>query len=320
MTMSLIKNRMAGDAQRPKDSQATTNRADEVRNRRAQRSQQRINNVSKRITNPPPSRPVIVRGSSFGRPIHQQAGTRARRQFYVTMDRAAGTELRLPAIPVIRPGWRLASGFLAILMVVGIYSLWYSPYTQVNSVEVYGLHRLSSEAINAAIHVENLSIIEVNPDQVKEKLASTFPELTDVQVNVELPNAVTVTATERQPLLAIAKGDQVSWVDASGVIFPARGDAGKLITIQAESDLPLAPAPIDPAQFATQEAASADGSTDTQPAKNPVPVTSIPAAGPQKIDPNLLAAAVGLCQQLPEGTQLVYSKANGLGWKAPEGW
>jgi hypothetical protein len=168
--------------------------------------------------------------------------------------------------------------------------------------------------------VENLSIIEVNPDQVKEKLASTFPELTGIQVSVALPNAVTVTAAERQPVLAIAKGDRVSWVDDSGVIFPARGDAGKLITIQAENDLPLASAPIDPTQFATQEAASAGGSASAQPARNPVPVTSVSAAGQQRIDPNLLVAAEGLSQKLPEGTLLVYSKENGLGWKAPEGW
>ncbi len=74
--------RLGPKSNRPdRNSQAFTNRAEEVRSRRAQRSQQRVANVSSRIVNPPPSRPVTVRGGAFGRPMHQQAGTRARRQF-----------------------------------------------------------------------------------------------------------------------------------------------------------------------------------------------------------------------------------------------
>ncbi len=74
----------------------------------------------------------------FGKPIHQQVATkRARRQFYVTMDQR-GAELRLPAITVINPGWRLLSGLLAALALAGIIAMLISPFFQIMSVEVTG--------------------------------------------------------------------------------------------------------------------------------------------------------------------------------------
>ncbi len=88
--------------------QAYSNRAEEVRSRRAQRSKERVSTVSSRVTNPPPARPVTVRGGAFGKPIHQQSGTRARRQFYVTMDRAAAPKCACrPSRSSTRAGGRL---------------------------------------------------------------------------------------------------------------------------------------------------------------------------------------------------------------------
>jgi cell division protein FtsQ len=295
--------------------QSANNRAEEIRSRRAKRSQERISQVSSRVTSPPPAHPVTVRGGS--RPIHQQIGTtRPRRQFYLTMDRAAGTEVRLPAVPEIHIGWRLASGLLAIVMTLGIYSMWNSPFTQVQSVEIQGITRLNLEEVAAKLNLENHSIIEIDPAQVQDTLYTAYPELINVHVSVGMPNAVDVSAEERQPVLAIQQGDQLMWVDASGVLFPARGDAGKLRTIQAKDGLPLAPVPLTEAQQAAQEASSTEGdNAAAQAAAKPVPVT-----GPVRIDPTVLTALDELGKKLPAETQLVYSKQDGLGWKAAQGW
>ncbi len=333
-------------ANRAAQSQPPASRSDEIRSRRAQKSQEQINKVASRISNPPParSRPVTVRksaarsfaGSSVfhsGRDaaasVRQVAGTRARRQFYLTMDRSAGTEIRLPAVPMIRPGWRLLSFLLAALMAFGIYSMWSSPYTQVQSVEVQGIERIKPEEIAATLmaklNLENQSIVAVDPAQAQEIVAAAYPDLMNVQVSVSLPDVVTVSAEERQPVLAIQQGDKVTWVDESGVLFPARGDAGKLVTIQAKDGLPLAPAPLDASAQATQDAATTEGDL-TAPASsntkgvgastvNPVPVTGV-----VRVDPTVLAALEGLSKKLPPRTQLVYSMTDGLGWQAPEGW
>ena len=292
--------------------QSNNNRAEEVRRRRTQRSQERVSTATNRVVNPVQSRPVTVRGNTFGTPIHRQAGTKARRQFYLTMDQMAGTEMRLPALPNIQLGWRLISCIIAILTLVGVYSVYNSPFFQIGSVDIQGLQRLSPEEVNAALKLENTSIIEVNAQEIQEKLTANFPELINIQVSIELPNMVSLTATERMPVAAIQKGDDITWVDADGVLFKARGDAGPLVTIHTEDELPIAEAPIDPDAKAAQVSKPADKSV-----KN---VNKILATGQVKVDPALLAAAQGLSQKMPADTQLIYSKQDGLGWKDPQGW
>ncbi len=139
-------------------------------------------------------------------------------------------------------------------MIIGIYSMLNSPFCQVGTVEVKDLQRLNADEINAALNLENLSIIEIDPQQIQEKLISTYPELINVRVWVNMPNAVTISAEERVPVIALAEGDQTNWVDASGIIFPARGEAvvngetKPLVTIQAEEGLPMVPVRIGHAQ------------------------------------------------------------------------
>jgi cell division protein FtsQ len=315
------------------DSRSSANRAEEVRSRRTQRSQKRVSTITNRVVNPVNPRPVIVRSNtrqgfptkgnsrksaSSSMPIYNKAGTRARRQLYLTMDAAAGTELRLPAIPFVNPGWRLASGLIAILAIIGLYSLWSSPFFQVSTVDVKGLQRLTAQDINSELKLENQTIVLVDAGAIQRQLITAFPELQNVQVNIQMPNYVNVTATERQPVMAVQKGDQVSWIDAEGIIFPAHGDAGKLVTIQTNDDLPAAPAPIEPAKLDSQNAA-ADGTQAVDP-KSTEQAKILITADPHKVDPTLIAAAQALSQKLPADTPLVYSNKDGLGWNDPQGW
>lgn len=302
---------------------STTNRADSARQRRSERSQQRASTVTRRVVNPVNPRPVIVRGKTFGTPIHRKAGTqRARRQFYLSMDQA-GAELRLPAITLANPGWRLLSALIAILAAVGIFSFWNSPYFRIEAVEVNGLQRLSPADLTDTLNLENLSIVEIDPQVAVETLAKTYPELVDVQVNVFVPNLVTITATERQPVMAWQKGEETSWIDAEGIIFPARGEAGAMVTIYSESDLPRMALPVEtPAAGESDEAAAEE---EAQPGllarliageKEPAGAATPPA----KADPVLVTAAQGLSGLLPPETQIVYHSMHGLGWTDPQGW
>lgn len=288
------------------NTKSSASRAQEVRKRRSQQTQQRINTVTNRATHPVKTRPVTVRGNAFGTPIRQKAGRRARRAFYVTMDPAAGTELRLPTLPMVNPGWRLLSGILVILLGVAIYSLWNSPPFRIDHIGVIGLQRISADELTRELDLKNLSIIELNPAEIEASLSQSFPELMDVEVGVELPNFVTVTAVERQPAMVWQKGEQVLWIDPEGVIFPARGDVQELLTIQSSSDIPLAPQQLDSTEAHGEEAAAADSTNQ--------PVFL------QKADPILLAAAQALRENLPPEVSLIYDHHNGLGWNDPMGW
>lgn len=297
------------------------NRADNARQRRVQNRQERISAVNQRVISPSRSRTVISRGSLFGRPIHTKTSSRrARRTFYVAMD-SLGAEMRLPALPVFAPGWRILSLLIAIAAAAGIISVYTSPIFQIPYVEYIGLQRVPTEEINSVVNLDYRPIIEVQPQVVLTAIRNKFPELMDVSITVELPNIVNISAVERQPVLAWQQEDNVTWVDADGVVFPTRGEIGGLVTVHSDSAIPQEPLPIEQlvAQAQTLEAAQESGvplPTETPPSEID-PLSSSPA---QRANLKLLSAALELNQLLSANTELVYSDANGLGWTAPEGW
>lgn len=334
-----------GSRNHPAENSSTpTTRADEVRRRRTQRSQQRVSSAVTRAANPVNPRPVIVRGhasqglpwnnppkkagqaraskpSLINTPLYNKSNNRGRRQFYLTMDQYTGTEMRLPAIPMPHPGWRLLSGLIAVAMLVAIYGLLNSSRFQVSAVKVQGLTRISEQEINDTLHIQDEPVIDLDGNQLKDELVNKYPELVNVRVDVSLPNEVTVSAGERAPVIAVHKGDSTTWIDAEGVVFPQRGDAaayqGKLLTINTEDDLPIvAPAVVATATPSADAAQADTGQTDAAAKTDSQPTA---AAGPQKIDPALIAAAQALSQKLPPETALVYSKDNGLGWTDQQG-
>ena len=324
-----------GSSNHSVDDNPSGNRADELRRRRTQRSQQRVNTATRRITNPANPRPVTVRGHAsqgypwentpnkvsrrkapiVNTPLYSKNSNRGGRQFYLTMDQYTGAELRLPAIPAFHPGWRLFSAFIAIAMLVGIYSLMNSSYFQVSSVEVQGLKRITAQEVNETLKLQNESIINMDGPVIQEALIKQYPDLAQVQVKISLPNYITVSAVERTPVVAIQKGDTIQWIDSEGAIFPQRGDVGALLTIHAEDDLPLAPAPIDVTAAAMDTAGLSTDATQPVAADKP----AAPAAAPQKVDPMLIAAAQALSQKIPPDSMMVYNKLNGLGWTDQQG-
>jgi hypothetical protein len=313
----------------PKD-RTSTNRADTARQRRSQRGQERVKTAGSRVVNPVRSRPVTMRANTYGRPLNQQVGTkRARRQFYVTMDQH-GAELRLPALPVISPGWRLLSAVVAILAAFGIYSLWMSPFFQAAPVEISGLQRISPDELAGMLSLENLSIVEIDPAAITEEISKAYPELMQIQVAVEMPNFITINAVERQPVLAWLKGDQMTWVDADGVLFPARGDAGPLVTIESEYDLPRAPLSAEEIALLDKTAEAEAVAQAEEEAAKPGMLARLftptekaePESEPilEQADPTLMTAALDLSKKLPPETSIVYEQDHGLGWIAEQGW
>jgi hypothetical protein len=115
--------------------------------------------------------------------------------------------------------------------------------------------------------------------------------MTAITVEVGLPANVIVSVNERIPVLAWLKDEGEVWVDAEGVTFPPRGDAGPIQRV--EGDLPV---------VAPQEIAE-DGITP----------------GP-RLDPQLVASILTVGAQAPKKANLVYDPEHGLGWEDKRGW
>ena len=151
-------------------------RANLVRERRNQQSQQRVNAIRKNPAQANRTYKSTVRGSTA--PLRQVAAPKVRRQVYYALG-TSGAELRLPAVPFIHFGWRLISGMLVILLGLALYAIIYSPRFQVSGIQIEGIQRLTSGDISAVVDISGKSIVNFNPKQAADALASAFPELAE---------------------------------------------------------------------------------------------------------------------------------------------
>jgi hypothetical protein len=302
----------------------TFNRSEKIRQRRNQRSQERVVRATNVIhTRRPTVNPTVtVRGSGMGRPILNHATSQTRRKYYVALD-AAGTELSMPSLPMIRPGWRLLSGLVVVTMVILLILVASSSTFQVKSPRVSGLQRLGQADVEAVMDIKGNSIIMVDPSALRTKIEAAFPELSSVSVNISLPATVSVSVRERQPVMAWKIKDTVIWIDAEGAMFSPHGDAGSLLTIESDSNPPLAQVLVPPAvatsAITTPASATTGGSTttDTASASAVAPVQDL---SKQRVDMNILKAATILGSQMPDKSVLVYNYLSGLGWTDQRGW
>lgn len=286
-------------------------RSEKIRQRKNQRSQERVTRAASFARAGSMAAPsVTIRGKGMGRPILNKASTQTRRKYYVALD-ASGAELSMPAIPMIRPGWRLISGILVVGMIMLVFLLNNAPLFQVRSARVDGLQRLSLPDVEAVLDLKGKSIVSVNPVAMKADLMKAFPELSAVSISVSMPAGVRIAVRERQPILAWKVKDNVIWIDGEGAMFGPRGDAGALMTVSSSENPPLA------ALFMPSSDPSATPATTPQPGGAAAVVVD-PAL--QRVDVNVINAAAILATQMPKDSSMVYDKLNGLGWTDGRGW
>lgn len=263
----------------------TASRSSEVRERRSQEQVKRQKQAVERAYRPLP--PVTSRGR-VQRPTTRspQAG----RRFGIAIG-LPQNRLQVPSLPRIQPGWRLASFILGIALIAALYLLWTLPYFRVIEAQVTGAARLSPAEINAALGASGQPVFVLQADELVTRLRLAYPELSSAAVTISLPNQVQVEVVERQPVLLWQQGDSYTWIDATGVAFRPRGQAGGLIPVVSQTTPP-------------------SGSQ----------VTNDPFSPPPYLSTDLVKSAQILAASLPAGASLVYDAQNGFGWVDPLGW
>lgn len=234
--------------------------------------------------------PVLVRGALFGSQVRTRQ--KAKRRFDVALD-GLGAEMSLPALPHIALGWRFVSMFLAALFALIAYQLWNNPLFQVNDFRISGLVRLTKQDINAAINLIGQPVVTIDPEEIETMLMVAFPQLSSVEVDVQVPADIRITAIERQPVLTWQANDIVWWIDAQGYAFPATTDTGPAIVVSG-ADLPEIEEGEDDAGLAEERL--------------------------RRISPDLVDVVLRLSEAAPEGVPLVFDMQKGFGWQDPRGW
>ena len=302
-------------------STTNANRSNQVRQRRTNRSQDRLKNTAHHsrthegyVANPlitlSRAQSATARGAGMGQPVFHRTATLPRRVYTVTMQKSRPA-LSIPA-PTIRFGWRGLSAVLAIGLTALLYLVLNSSQFQVDQPLINGASRISINDVEAVLKLGGRSVFTIDPYQIAGDLQKSFPELNGISVAVGIPNTVNVQFDERQPVLAWKQKDQVRWVDSHGVIFNALGKApANLVTVTSEGNPP--PYQIVPTPGPTPTLAAT-------PASGSVAATPLPEGVPARIDLQILSSALLLSKHLPDKAILLYSEKEGLGWRDSRGW
>jgi len=287
-------------------------RSEQVRQRRSQNSQEKLNRVVYQSHSPAITPTVLVRGGRIGTPVVQRAKTKTRRKYSVAMGNT-GAEMILPALPIIRPGWRLLSGFLVILLGSMIYFAFTAPQLKVAAPTIVGIKRLNASDVQAVLNLTNMPVFMINTDQATASLTKAYPELTDISVQIVLPASVAVSVRERQPIIAWTYKGQTAWIDKDGFVFPQKGTVGSLLNIESDQSPPLLKSKDSQISPTTTSASFLLFNTGSKPAQKTT-------SSPKQINPDIMSALTLLSKQMPKKTVLAYNEKNGFGWKDPHGW
>jgi len=214
----------------------------------------------------------------------------------------------------IRVSWRIFSGILTILFSAVIFVAWRSPDFQVGVVEVKGIERISQNDVMNSFEVMQKPIITIQPEEIAQKISDSFPEFKDINVTVSLPNKITVNLTERKPVIAWKVKDMTIWIDSVGIVFPARGQTGELLTIESYS-LPVFSYPDEDETNILMDKFQLKRNYWKLPF-----YSMIWYEYHRLIDPGLLDAIVRLNAQIPSEKVLLFDPHRGLGWNDPHGW
>jgi cell division protein FtsQ len=247
------------------------------------------------VASSPVSPPVMARAArvtTSGARVRNK--TPLKRRYDVSLG-VTGAEARLPAVPVVTFGWRLVSCAMFLLMALCLVNLWSSPAFKIDGIQIEGVQRLTQGDINTVLGIIGESIFLVSPQEMEETLTKAFPELISVDIQISLPADVIVTIDEREPVLSLIYNDIEYWIDSEGVAFTPRGNPGKLIRVEAQSEL---------------AAVHQSEQTDDSPLFTPR----------LSVDPDLVSAVQTIGETLPEDTMILYDQEHGLGWIDQQGW
>ena len=270
------------------------NRADLVRLRRDRENKQRQQRAASESTRHA-SRQVA--DTQPRRRVARTATTRngrggGRRRFHLALLPVA-PDADMRGISLARPnlGKRFPSFVLVALLGAALYLAFNLPQLQVTQAQVSGSLMIPPEEINAALNIAGKPVFLLMPSRLETDLRLKFPELVSAEVDVTLPNTVSIQVQERKPVIRWEQGPSYTWISEDGVAFRPRGEVQGLIPVVAVSAPPLevnvSPDPLSPAPF---------------------------------ISPDMVQAIQGLAGHVPPGVTILYDATFGFGWNDPRGW
>lgn len=188
---------------------------------------------------------VTTRNYPYSTPLRQTVNSPVRRKIYHVNGN--GVETRLPSLPMIHFSWQWVSGFMTVVLVTIVLLMIYLPVFEVKQVQVVGIQRIALADVQNVVLTATDSIFTLDRQKVIKAVGLTFPELTNIDLQVDASGLLIVTVTERQPVLVWNAGSFSYWIDSEGVLMDPIGEPGSLLTINSDCGIPL----ITPLNYVT---------------------------------------------------------------------
>jgi cell division protein FtsQ len=142
-----------------------------------------------------------------------------------------------------RPSRRLVAFLLLSVALLGgaLWLVYFSPLLVVRQVAVTGHQQLPSEQVVAAAQVPMGTPLARQDVEAIARRTTTLPAVQAASVTRTWPDTITVTVTERRPLLAVRKPGGFALVDPEGVAFAESGSVpdGVVLAEVNPTDRPL---------------------------------------------------------------------------------
>ncbi len=285
-----------------RDRKSQISKADIVRQRRDQQLKNQVDRKVQRAQQMPAvqNTPIFVRRGIVGTPVVRRTQTQVKRRMVLPLQN--GGEVSIPGLPIIRPGWRLVSAFIALVLTIFFSLAAFSGLFNVSSVSISGLQRNNSADVISVLQLENRPIYAIDPQEVLANMEQSFPEFYDAQVEVKFPTQIHIQVKERQPIIAWQYDNLTLWIDREGNIFSPRGSFEGLMTILATVSPPRLKVPMTEEEILQMELETGEEVDEIVVLKD----------GP--VDPQFIQELLDLQVKMPEIQTLSFNEQDGFGW------
>ena len=183
---------------------------------------------------------------------------------------------------------RWVSGILAFLFGAAAACYAFLPMFRFNNLVITGMEKISKAEVIYFSGAKGKPVFTINPEQVRTTLLTLYHDIYDAEVSIDFPAEMTISLTERVPVVEWDFGGDSFWIDKDGMVLNESRSQADTIHVYADS-FPGASSQED---------------------------RNLPSYFSKDVLHTI--QTMGACA--PEDKPLYFTYKNGFGWDTEEGW
>lgn len=183
---------------------------------------------------------------------------------------------------------RWISGIFSLIFGLMAAGYAFLPQFRFSDIRITGMSNVNKDEIIYFTRAKGKPVFTVNPDDIRTTLLRHYQEIYDAEVTIDFPAEMTISLTERIPVVEWDFGGSKFWIDKDGMVLTESISREETIHVYADS-YPGAPSQQD---------------------------RDLPLYFSQDV----LKTIMTMGKYVPEGKPLIYTFKNGFGWDTDEEW